>query len=105
MDIDPNFGMVVFLCEQREDWGWNDSGYCDKEFEQMYVQQLSTVDQQARRDLVWQMQEKIYQARPWIVLTYPQTIQAYRSDRFTGFKAEAGSILSPWSIMYVEPVQ
>ncbi len=105
MDMDPDFGMVVFLCEQREDWGWNDSGYCDQEFEEMYLQQLSAVDHETRLDLIWRMQEKIYQARPWIVLTYPQTIQAYRSDRFTGFEAEAGSILAPWSIMHVEPVQ
>jgi hypothetical protein len=47
----------------------------------------------------------IIQERPWIVLCYPQTIQAYRSDRFTGFKEEAGAILSPWSIMHVEPVK
>jgi peptide/nickel transport system substrate-binding protein len=105
MDIDPDFGMVVFLCAQREEWGWNDSGYCDEEFEEMYLQQLHAVDQAARRDLIWQMQEKIYQERPWIVLCYPQTIQAYRSDRFTGFREEAGAILSPWSIMHVEPAQ
>jgi peptide/nickel transport system substrate-binding protein len=105
MDIDPDFGMVVFLCDQRDAWGWSDSGYCNEEFEEMYRQQAVTVDHEERRGILWDMQEFIYDERPWIVIAYWPTIQAYRSDLFTGFRPEAGDLLAPYSMLTTKPVQ
>ena len=34
MDPDPDFAGVIFLCEQL--WWWNDSGYCDEEYDAFY---------------------------------------------------------------------
>ncbi len=56
MDIDPDFGMVVFLCDQRQSWGWSDSGYCNQEFEDMYVAQATALDPEERRQIIWDMQ-------------------------------------------------
>jgi peptide/nickel transport system substrate-binding protein len=103
MDIDPDFGMVIFKCEEREGWGWNPNGYCNEEFEELYVQQATAVDHEERREIVWEMQEMIYNARPWIVLLYRVNIAAYRSDRFTGFRTEAKYLLGKWSIMHAGP--
>jgi peptide/nickel transport system substrate-binding protein len=100
MDIDPDFGMVIFKCEEREGWGWNPNGYCNEEFEEMYVQQATAVDHEERREIIWEMQEKIYNDRPWIVLLYRVNIAAYRSDRFTGFRTEAKYLLGKWSLMH-----
>jgi peptide/nickel transport system substrate-binding protein len=105
MDIDPDFSMVIFLCDQRHEWGWNDSGYCDEELEELYLEQATTVDREARRQLIWEAQEKLYAEKPWIVIAYWPTIQAYRSDRFTNFWPETGDLLSPFSLLQAEPVQ
>ncbi len=105
LDPDPDFAMLIFTCDQREEGGWNDSGYCDEEFEEMYLQQAVTVDHEARRQLIWDMERKLFDERPYIVLTYYYAVQAYRSDRFTGFGLEAGNILWKSTFLPVEPVQ
>jgi peptide/nickel transport system substrate-binding protein len=104
LDPDPDFAMLIFTCDQREEGGWNDSGYCDEEFEEMYARQAVTVDHQARREIIWRMQEKLFNDRPYIVLTYAKTTQAYRSDRFTGFGLEAGDILWKSAFLTARPV-
>ena len=105
LDPDPGFVMSIFTCDQREEGGWNDSGYCDEEFEEMYQQQAVIVDREARRQLIWNMQRKLFDERPYIVLTYLKAVQAYRSDRFTGFGLEAGDVLWKASFLSVRPVQ
>jgi peptide/nickel transport system substrate-binding protein len=104
MDIDPDFGMVIFKCDER-DGGWNPNGYCNEEYEELYKQQASAVDHEARRQVIWKMQEKIYNDRPWIVLLYRATISAYRSDRFTGFNPMAKYLYGKWSVLQAKPVQ
>ena len=96
--------MSIFTCDQREEDGWNDSGYCDEEFEELYQRQASTVDPEARRELILAMQEKLFDERPYIVLTYAQDVQAYRGDRFTGFDLEAPSILWKSSLLLARPL-
>lgn len=105
LDPDPDFAMLIFTCDQREEGGWNDSGYCDEEFEQMYQQQAVTVDREERRQIIWEMQQKLFDERPYIVLDYEQWVQAYRSDRFTGFGLETGDILWKSSFLPATPVQ
>jgi peptide/nickel transport system substrate-binding protein len=104
LDPDPDFAMLIFTCDQREEGGWSDSGYCDEEFEELYRQQAVTVDHEARREIIWEMQEKLFNERPYIVLTYANTVQAYRSDRFTGFDLEAGDILWKSGLLPARPV-
>jgi peptide/nickel transport system substrate-binding protein len=70
----------------------------------MYWQQAITVDHEARREIIWEMQEKLFDERPYIVLTYAKTIQAYRSDRFTGFGLDAGDILWKSAFLTAQPV-
>lgn len=105
LDPDPDFAMFIFTCDQREEGGWNDSGYCDLEFEQMYAQQAVTVDQETRRQILWEMQEQLFKARPYLVSTYYDNLQAYRSDRFTGFGLGAGDILWKSDLLKASPVQ
>jgi len=105
LDPDPDFAMLIFTCDQREEGGWNDSGYCDEEFEAMYFQQAITVDHEARRELIWAMQEKLFEDRPYIMLDYEEWVQAYRSDRFTGFGLQAGDIVWKAAFLTARPVQ
>jgi peptide/nickel transport system substrate-binding protein len=80
--VDPDFILSVMTCGS---WGdWNDSGYCNADYDAMYAQQQHATDPQQRLQLVYQMQEKIAQDRPYIVLNYDDTIDAW-STKWTGF--------------------
>ena len=105
LDPDPDFAMLIFTCDQRDEGGWSDSGYCDEKFEEMYIEQGITVDKEARRDLIWKMQEQLFEDRPYILLTNAKNIQAFRSDRFTGFGTETGDILWKAALLQAVPVK
>ena len=104
LDPDPDFAMLIFTCDQREEGGWNDSGYCDAEFDELYLEQGRTVDHEARRQMIWDMSAKLFEERPYIMLSYLKNIQAYRSDRFDGFGLEAGDILWKAALLQAYPV-
>lgn len=105
LDPDPDFAMLIFTCDQREEGGWNDSGYCDSEFEEMYLAQGEAFERDARKEIIWDMQEKLFNDRPYIVLSYKMNIQAHRTDRFTGFDTSAGDLLWKKSLLMIEPIQ
>ena len=80
--VDPDFMLSVMTCQQL---GNNsDSGYCNPAYDQMYQQQGTLTNQNARQQLVWKMQQTIYDARPYIILDYPDIIEAH-SKQWTGF--------------------
>jgi peptide/nickel transport system substrate-binding protein len=85
---DPGYILGVLLCNQ---YGSNsDTGYCDPTYDQMYSQEERTVDPQQRLQIVYQMQQKIYEDRPYIVLNYPDIVDAYDGKHWTGFFNEKG---------------
>jgi peptide/nickel transport system substrate-binding protein len=80
--IDPDFILAAMTCDS---WGdWNDSGYCNPAYDKLYQQQRRTIDVGARHDLVYQMQKMVFDDRPYIVLNYNETIDAW-SPKWTGF--------------------
>jgi peptide/nickel transport system substrate-binding protein len=80
--IDPDFMLSVLTCDQFA--GWNDSGYCNAEYDRMYAKQGVTVNVAARRKIVWAMQAKIYRERPYIILNWQDTVSAH-SKKWTGW--------------------
>jgi peptide/nickel transport system substrate-binding protein len=87
-DPDPDYQLSVFtsgLCGS-----WSDGCWSDPTFDQMYEQQRTMFDRQERRDFVNQMQQYVYDALPGIVLAYPKWLEAYRTDRFTGWTPAPG---------------
>lgn len=93
VDPDPGFVLSVFTCAQRAPQGaWNDSFYCNPQYDKLYEEQKTTVDLQKRAEIVKEMQRIIYDDAPYVIPFYPQTLQVYRSDRWTGFvKQPAGN--------------
>jgi peptide/nickel transport system substrate-binding protein len=80
--VDPDFMLSVLTCAQL---GNNsDSGYCNPAYDKMYARQSTLTDTAARQQLIWQMQQYIYNARPYIILDYPDVIEAH-SKHWTGF--------------------
>ncbi len=104
-DPDPDFILSVMTTDQFVDGGWSDSGYHNPEYDQLYLDQQKVVDKTERQKLVWKMQEMVYNDRPYIVLYYEKRLQAYRSDRFTGFIESPIGIEAGLSLLNVEPVK
>jgi hypothetical protein len=53
------------------------------------------------------MQEIAHNEIPYIVPYYDQAVEAYRTDRFTGWITDAGKIAleDPTSLTVIEPVE
>ena len=104
-DPDPDFILSVLTTDQFVEGGWSDSGYHNPEYDQLYLEQQQLVDKNARQQVIWKMQELVFNDRPYIVLAYEDMLQAYRSDRFKGFIVSPLGIEATQSLMTVEPVK
>ena len=80
--IDPDFQLSVFLCSQYG--GWSDSGYCNANYDHLYQQQGITLNESARRSIVYRMESMIYNDRPYIEINYPDWVEAH-SPNWAGF--------------------
>lgn len=75
---DPNFMMSAMTCEQ---WGsWNDVGYCNPLIDELNEQQAKAVDPAERKAIIDEMQQIIYNDRPYIILTYDVRNDAWSSN-------------------------
>ena len=75
---DPDFALSVLTCEQ---FGfWNDTGYCNEEYDALYEEQGVTVDQAARQEIVYRMQEIVYEDKPYIMLQYRDMLEAHSAE-------------------------
>lgn len=105
-DPDPNLLLSVYATSEIPN-GYNESGYSNPAYDELYVQQGVELDPEKRKDLVWQMQEIVFNDVVYIIPYYEETIQAYRTDRFTGWitdtpKVELSDVSS---LIVVEPVK
>ncbi|MBI2238108.1 MAG: ABC transporter substrate-binding protein, partial [Actinobacteria bacterium] len=107
-DPDPDFIMSVYTAGQC--LGWSDGCYSDPKFDEMYEQQRATADPGERKALIDEMQRYIYEQVPVVVLAYPSVLEAYRTDRFTGWvtaPGDQGPVVfgyGNWSYLDVKPV-
>ena len=88
---DPDFILSAMTCHSFGNW--SDSGYCNKAYDALYAKQASTIDEQARLDIVNQMQQMVFDDRPYIVLNYNDTINAW-SNNWDGFVQSAQGLFS-----------
>ena len=82
-DPDPDFILSTFTTEQC--LSWSDTCYSNPEYDALYEQQHTTADVEERKGIVEEMQRILYEESPELVLWYDNDLQAYRSDRWTGF--------------------
>ena len=87
-DPDPNYQLFVFTSEQCG--SWSDGCWKDPHFDQLYEQQRSMMDQTQRQQIVLEAQQYEYDQVPGVVLAYPNWLEAYRNDQFTGWIPSPG---------------
>lgn len=80
--VDPDFMMSAYTCAQY--YAWNDSGYCNRTYDNLYAEQAVTLNQNARKAIIYRMEKMVYDSRSEIVLVNNDTIDAW-SPQWTGF--------------------
>ena len=82
-DPDPNF--ILSVLTEAQIGSWSDTQWSDAEYDRLYTQQQTTLDTEARKELVWKMQQIAYDQSPYITLTYPEWLEAYNDAQWTGW--------------------
>ena len=82
--VDPSGELQIFKCDAIG--SSSDSQYCDPAFDTLYDQQLAATTAEARKTIIAQMQNMIYDAAPYDILYYDANLEAYRTDRFAGWQ-------------------
>lgn len=111
---DPDYVLSIQTCAARPtaagQSGSSDAFFCDPQYDQLYQAQESTFDSTARATIIDQMQQILYQQAPVVTLAYPNSLEAYRSDRFAPFTVQpqpGGAITNQngyWSYLYATPL-
>ena len=105
-DPDPGFLLSVMTTDEIPT-GNSESAYSNPEYDALYGEQATELDQDARQAIVWQMQEIAHRDLPYIVTYYEQATQAYRTDRFTGWITDQPKVAleDVSSLVVIEPVR
>ncbi len=111
---DPDYVLSLHTCSARPSpegkGGSTDTFFCDAEYDNFYKQQLAETDDAKRAGFIKQAQARFHSQLPTIVLDYPNALEAYRSDKFSGFTTQPqpkGAILEQsgyWGVYGATPV-
>ncbi len=83
-NVDPNALLQIFKCDAIG--SSSDSQYCNPAFDKMYDDQLAATTPEARKAILTQMQDLIYDEAPYDILYYDANLDAYRIDSFAGWQ-------------------
>ena len=105
-DPDPGFLLSVHLTDEIPT-GNSETGYANPEFDDLYAQQATALDNERRREIVWDMQEILHQDVAYIIPYYAQATQAYRTDRFAGWITDQPKVAleDVTSLVVIAPVK
>ncbi len=86
---DPDFQLSINQCSSRPNadgsGATSENNWCDPAFDALYTAQHTELDATKRADLVKQAFTMIDKAAINSVIWYADTLEAWRSDKFTGF--------------------
>jgi len=92
LNPDPDYAMELFVTNnpaQSEMWS-------NATYDRLYNEQKAALDPEARKQIIWKMQEILFEQSPNIITSYPDIIQAYRTDTFTGYVRMPAGIGGGW---------
>ena len=105
-DPDPSALLYVYTSEAIPS-GSSETGYSNPAYDELYTKQQTTLDFDARKSIVWDMQKMVFDDVVYIIPFYEQNTEAFRTDRFTGWitdqpKVELADVTS---LVAIEPVK
>jgi peptide/nickel transport system substrate-binding protein len=107
----PNYDMLVWWW-----YGWFDPGqtmnalmtsqmgnlnepyWSNAQYDKLGDQQVAATDPSTRQQVVWQMQQLMYKQSPWIPLTYPDTLEAWNTAKWTGWTRQFNGKGGAWEL-------
>jgi len=107
-EVDPEPGTVFDIMDTAHiPTGVNETGYSNPGYDILNAIQHTESDEAKRLEALWDMQQIANGDIVQIVLFYPQTVEAYRTDRFTGWITEASHLALEdfFSMINIEPVK
>jgi peptide/nickel transport system substrate-binding protein len=90
---DPNALLQIFNCDAIG--SSSDSNYCNTKYDDLYKQQNAATTNEARKQILDQMQQIFYDDAPYHVLYYDSELHAYRTDKFAGWQNQPTSNGTP----------
>jgi len=81
--MDPGDTLSSFITDQI--WTWNDPCWSNAEFDRLADEQYSELDTQKRLDLLYRMQQIFYVEAPYVVIDYPDTLEAVNTAKWDGW--------------------
>ena len=95
--VDPDPQLSYFQCNQIAPPDdptnyYNDANWCSSEYDKLYKEQNTELDKTKRLQIVHQMLTLFYNQAAYVVLDYSPDLQAYRTDRFTGWIRQPAKI-------------
>jgi len=78
MDLDPIYPLI--WCSQRQWGGWADSQWLNCSYEESFNRSIQAMDEEIRKTYVDECQRIHYAEMPQIVLVYPHSTYAIRTD-------------------------
>ena len=99
--MDPDFILSAYTCAQYGNW--NDSGYCNSQYDALYAEQGTMIDPDKRQRIVYQMQQMLYDARAEVVLVYNDIVDTW-SNSWTGFVESPNGLWTQLSKVPLESV-
>jgi peptide/nickel transport system substrate-binding protein len=87
-ETDPDFMLSALTCGS---WNvWNDTGYCSKTYDTLYGEQSAAMNPAQRQQIIYQMQAMVNKADTYLVLDYPDSIEAH-SSKWTDLSLVGGA--------------
>lgn len=105
-DPDPAFLLSVMTTAEIPT-GLSETGYSNPAYDDLFAQQAVELDQEKRREIIWEMQKIVHDDVVYIIPYYASNVQAFRNDGFRGWITDAGKVeLSDLSsLSVIEPAR
>ncbi len=105
-DPDPNTLLIIPTTDQIST-GYNETGYSNAKYDELFLAQGKELDHAKRVEMAREMQSIIHEDLPYIIPYYESAVEAYRTDKFTGWKDSETKVAleDPSSLLVIEPVQ
>jgi ABC-type transport system substrate-binding protein len=104
LSIDPDWIRNFFHSRNDKVRGENQVGYRNPDFDRISDQSAKTINRNARKKLICDLQEIIRKDLPYVPLYIPKMIEAVRTDRFSGWVDSLEGIGSIWSFCMLKPI-
>jgi peptide/nickel transport system substrate-binding protein len=95
-DVDPGPILSDFTTSQINNW--SDCAWSNAQYDALYTRMVSEMDQPTRVQMVYQLQQMIYEQTPYIPIAYSNDTEAWNTSRWTDWvqsPANVGNFVVP----------